>query len=158
MPSPSANPAAQLSRPLLHNPVVATVLVVDDDPIVLDVVVRYLEQDGFGTLTAADGEAARSILERESPSLVVLDVMLPGIDGLSRSVAGAKPCVFAKRDGRDSAACWATLPPSPRSSVDRAAVPKPRALVRFRPGALGRKTFSRAERPLPKPMSGLLTP
>jgi len=83
MPSPSANPAAQLSRPLLHNPIVATVLVVDDDPIVLDVVVRYLERDGFGTLTAADGEAARSILERENPSLVVLDVMLPGIDGLS---------------------------------------------------------------------------
>jgi len=67
----------------MHNPVVATVLVVDDDPIVLDVVVRYLERDGFRTLTAADGEAARALLERESPSLVVLDVMLPGIDGLS---------------------------------------------------------------------------
>ena len=67
----------------MHNPVVATVLVVDDDPIVLDVVVRYLERDGFSTLTAADGEAARAILERESPSLVVLDVMLPGTDGLS---------------------------------------------------------------------------
>jgi len=67
----------------MHNPVVASVLVVDDDPIVLDVVVRYLERDGFRTLTAADGEAARAILERESPSLVVLDVMLPGIDGLS---------------------------------------------------------------------------
>jgi len=67
----------------MHNPVVATVLVVDDDPIVLDVVVRYLERDGFRTLRAADGEAARAILERESPSLVVLDVMLPGIDGLS---------------------------------------------------------------------------
>jgi DNA-binding response OmpR family regulator len=61
----------------------ATVLVVDDDPIVLDVVVRYLERDGFRTLTAADGEAARTVLQRESPSLVVLDVMLPGIDGLS---------------------------------------------------------------------------
>jgi DNA-binding response OmpR family regulator len=67
----------------MHNPVVATVLVVDDDPIVLDVVVRYLERDGFRTLRAADGEAARAILEREAPSLVVLDVMLPGIDGLS---------------------------------------------------------------------------
>ncbi len=67
----------------MHNPVVATVLVVDDDPIVLDVVVRYLERDGFRTLTAADGEAARALLERERPSLVVLDVMLPGIDGLS---------------------------------------------------------------------------
>ena len=61
----------------------ATVLVVDDDPIVLDVVVRYLERDGFRTLIAADGEAARAILERESPSLAVLDVMLPGIDGLA---------------------------------------------------------------------------
>jgi DNA-binding response OmpR family regulator len=67
----------------MHNPGVATVLVVDDDPIVLDVVVRYLERDGFRALTAADGESARAILERESPSLVVLDVMLPGIDGLS---------------------------------------------------------------------------
>jgi DNA-binding response OmpR family regulator len=67
----------------MHNPVVATVLVVDDDPIVLDVVVRYLERDGFRTLTAADGQAARALLERERPSLVVLDVMLPGIDGLS---------------------------------------------------------------------------
>jgi len=67
----------------MHNPVVATVLVVDDDPIVLDVVVRYLERDGLRTITAADGETARALLERESPSLVVLDVMLPEIDGLS---------------------------------------------------------------------------
>src|SRR5437899_11026412 len=83
MPSPSVSPAPRLSRPWMHNPVVATVLVVDDDPIVLDVVVRYLERDGFRTLTAADGETARALLERESPSLVVLDVMLPEIDGLS---------------------------------------------------------------------------
>ncbi|MGZ4462367.1 MAG: response regulator transcription factor, partial [Gaiellaceae bacterium] len=60
-----------------------TVLVVDDEPIVRDVVVRYLERDGFRTLTAADGETARRLGEDESPSLVVLDVMLPGIDGLS---------------------------------------------------------------------------
>ena len=60
-----------------------TVLVVDDEPIVRDVVVRYLERDGFRTRTAADGGIARALLERESPSLVVLDVMLPGIDGLS---------------------------------------------------------------------------
>src|SRR2546425_3489187 len=83
MPSPSASAAIQPCQHGMHNPVVATVLVVDDDPIVLDVVVRYLERDGFSTLTAADGEAARAILERESPSLVVLDVMLPGTDGLS---------------------------------------------------------------------------
>src|SRR5436190_17826281 len=60
-----------------------TVLVVDDEPIVRDVVVRYLERDGFRTLTASDGETARSLIEEREPSLVVLDVMLPGTDGLS---------------------------------------------------------------------------
>jgi DNA-binding response OmpR family regulator len=60
-----------------------TVLVVDDEPIVRDVVVRYLERDGFRTLTASDGETARSLIEEREPSLVVLDVMLPGIDGLA---------------------------------------------------------------------------
>jgi DNA-binding response OmpR family regulator len=64
---------------------VPTVLVVDDEPIVRDVVVRYLERDGYRTLEAADGDEARSLLERETPSpvsLVVLDVMLPGVGGL----------------------------------------------------------------------------
>ncbi|HUJ55809.1 MAG TPA: response regulator transcription factor [Gaiellaceae bacterium] len=60
-----------------------TVLVVDDEPIVRDVVVRYLERDGFETLIAADGDAARELIERREPSLVVLDVMLPGTDGLA---------------------------------------------------------------------------
>ena len=60
-----------------------TVLVVDDEPIVRDVVVRYLEQEGYRTLQAGDGETARSVLEQEKPSLVVLDLMLPGTDGLA---------------------------------------------------------------------------
>jgi DNA-binding response OmpR family regulator len=59
-----------------------TVLVVDDEPIVRDVVVRYLERDGYRTLEAGDGMSAREILERDAPSLVVLDVMLPALDGL----------------------------------------------------------------------------
>ena len=59
-----------------------TVLVVDDEPIVRDVVARYLERDGFATIEAADGEEARRILEQDVASLVVLDVMLPGVDGL----------------------------------------------------------------------------
>jgi len=58
------------------------VLVVDDEPIVRDVVVRYLRRDGFATLEAGTGEEAMRLLEREVPSLVVLDVMLPGTDGL----------------------------------------------------------------------------
>ena len=61
---------------------VSTVLVVDDEPIVRDVVVRYLERDGYRTLEAATGDEARGLLEREPPSLVVLDVMLPGVSGL----------------------------------------------------------------------------
>jgi len=65
------------------NEKVSTVLVVDDEPIVRDVVVRYLEEEGFRTLQAADGDAARTLLEQETPSLVVLDLMLPGTDGLA---------------------------------------------------------------------------
>jgi DNA-binding response OmpR family regulator len=59
-----------------------TILVVDDEPIVRDVIVRYLKRDGFATLEAGDGEDARRLIETDNPSLVVLDVMLPGFDGL----------------------------------------------------------------------------
>jgi DNA-binding response OmpR family regulator len=60
----------------------ATVLVVDDEPIVREVVVRYLERDGHRTLEADDADSARAALQRHSPSLVVLDIMLPGGSGL----------------------------------------------------------------------------
>jgi DNA-binding response OmpR family regulator len=59
-----------------------TVLVVDDEPIVRDVIVRYLRRDGFATLEAGDGDYARELIETAAPGLVVLDVMLPGTDGL----------------------------------------------------------------------------
>jgi DNA-binding response OmpR family regulator len=60
----------------------ATVLVVDDEPIVREVVVRYLTREGYRTLEAADGNAARGVIEGSDLDLVVLDVMLPGADGL----------------------------------------------------------------------------
>ena len=61
-----------------------TVLVVDDESMVRDVVARYLERDGHRVLTAADSDRARALIEREPPSLVLLDVMLPGeTDGLA---------------------------------------------------------------------------
>jgi DNA-binding response OmpR family regulator len=59
-----------------------TVLVVDDEPIVREVVVRYLAREGYRTLEAGDGDRARELLERQAADLVVLDVMLPGTDGL----------------------------------------------------------------------------
>jgi DNA-binding response OmpR family regulator len=61
----------------------STVLVVDDEPMVREVVVRYLEQEGYRALEAGDGDSARTVLEQEEPSLVVLDLMLPGTDGLA---------------------------------------------------------------------------
>ena len=59
-----------------------TVLVVDDEPTIREIVVGYLQRDGYRTLEAADGDRAREILESDPPNLVVLDVMLPGTDGL----------------------------------------------------------------------------
>jgi CheY-like chemotaxis protein len=58
------------------------VLVVDDEPMVRDVVVKYLENAGFETLEAQDGVAARELLEREMPAAIVLDMMMPRMDGL----------------------------------------------------------------------------
>jgi DNA-binding response OmpR family regulator len=58
------------------------VLVVDDDPTVREVVVSYLKAEGYAVSEAADGEAAMSSIDTVRPDLVVLDVMLPGVDGL----------------------------------------------------------------------------
>ena len=67
---------------ITQNGRVKTVLVVDDEPIVREVVVSYLQREGFRTLEAGDGNRARELLMLEAPSLVVLDLMLPGMDGL----------------------------------------------------------------------------
>ena len=60
----------------------ASVLVVDDEPMVREVVARYLERDGLRVHEVGDGDEAMRWLAGNSPSLVVLDVMLPGTDGL----------------------------------------------------------------------------
>src|SRR5918994_1700292 len=58
------------------------ILVVDDDPTVSEVVARYLERDGYVVEKLADGRTALDRALAEPPDLVVLDLMLPGIDGL----------------------------------------------------------------------------
>jgi DNA-binding response OmpR family regulator len=60
----------------------SSILVVDDEDVVRDVVVRYLEHEGMQTAQAADGEEARRIVELSSPDLVILDVMVPKVNGL----------------------------------------------------------------------------
>lgn len=58
------------------------VLVVDDDGTVRDVIARYLELDGYSVRQAADGGEARDAIVQHPPDLVILDVMLPTVDGL----------------------------------------------------------------------------
>jgi two-component system alkaline phosphatase synthesis response regulator PhoP len=62
--------------------VAKTILVVDDEPGIVTIVRDYLERAGFRVLTAGDGETALRLAHQERPNLMVLDLMLPGIDGL----------------------------------------------------------------------------
>jgi DNA-binding response OmpR family regulator len=59
-----------------------TVLVVDDDALIRDVVVRYLEREGFSPQQASDGDQAKRSIEEHAPDLVILDIMLPAVNGL----------------------------------------------------------------------------
>ncbi|MBU0493587.1 MAG: response regulator transcription factor [Chloroflexi bacterium] len=59
-----------------------TVLVVDDEPGLLDVVQMYFAREGFRVVLAADGEAALAAAAQELPDLIILDLMLPRLDGL----------------------------------------------------------------------------
>jgi two-component system alkaline phosphatase synthesis response regulator PhoP len=59
-----------------------TILVVDDDHKTVELVKLYLERDGHRVLTAYDGNEALRVFRESHPNLVVLDVMLPGIDGV----------------------------------------------------------------------------
>jgi DNA-binding response OmpR family regulator len=109
------------------------VLVVDDDPTVSDVVRRYLERDGFTVGLAADGPDALRAFGEHRPDLVVLDLMLPGIDGLEvcrrmRAAAPDLPVVMLTALGEESdrvlgleigADDYITKPFSPRELVLR---------------------------------------
>ena len=69
------------------------VLVVDDEPMVTEVVGRYLQREGFEFALAGDGEEGLRLAEEWSPDLVVLDLMLPKLDGL-------EVCRALRRDSR----------------------------------------------------------
>jgi DNA-binding response OmpR family regulator len=69
------------------------ILVVDDEPMVTEVVQRYLVRDGFEVSTAGNGDEAIALAQRWDPDLVVLDLMLPGKDGL-------EVCRTLRRDSR----------------------------------------------------------
>ncbi|HOX42087.1 MAG TPA: response regulator [Myxococcota bacterium] len=77
------------------------ILVVDDDPDILNLERRVLEREGYEVVTAAEGLAAKQLLQTEAFDLVLLDIMMPGADGfeVSRALPRAKgqrhtPVVF----------------------------------------------------------------
>src|SRR5512137_442832 len=59
-----------------------TILVVDDEPKIVKLVRDYLERAGFGVRVAADGKTALSLARTEKPDMLILDLGLPGLDGL----------------------------------------------------------------------------
>lgn len=59
-----------------------TVLLVDDEPDILEFVSYNLKKEGFNVLTAPNGEAGLKIAKKEKPQLILLDVMMPGMDGI----------------------------------------------------------------------------
>ncbi len=63
---------------VINNP---TVLVVDDELHLCNVLRRILEKEGYKVITAPDGESALQFTEEEKPDVILLDLMMPGIDG-----------------------------------------------------------------------------
>jgi two-component system OmpR family response regulator len=83
------------------------IIVVDDHQDIRDLVANYLEQQGYRVSVAENGAALRRLLERNLPDLIVLDIMMPGDDGLTMCreirMAGDTPIIFltARADETD---------------------------------------------------------
>jgi DNA-binding response OmpR family regulator len=60
-----------------------TILIAEDEPSIAEVVTLYLQRGGFQPSQVQDGETARTFLEAQIPDLCIIDIMLPGMDGLS---------------------------------------------------------------------------
>jgi len=78
-----------------------TIMVVDDEATIREVVRKYLELDGFKVLEASTGPQALDMLHDQRPSLIILDIMLPGIDGfaITRSIRNAEEFAPLSADG-----------------------------------------------------------
>ncbi|HEX5148612.1 MAG TPA: response regulator transcription factor [Candidatus Limnocylindrales bacterium] len=95
------------------SPLTRPILVVDDDAKIVRLVRTYLERDGFSVVTAADGPAALQAIETHQPVLVVLDLMLPELDG--------RAVIRAVRRDEEAAATPILMLSARGSTVDRIA-------------------------------------
>ncbi len=82
------------------------ILVVDDDARIRDLLRRYLTQEGFEVILAEDGKALNRLMLRETADLIVLDLMMPGEDGLSicrrlRAANDRTPIIMLTAKGED---------------------------------------------------------
>jgi DNA-binding response OmpR family regulator len=85
----------------------ASILVVDDEPMVREVLSRYLSREGFDVSAAEDGEEALTRFARATPDLVLLDLMLPKIDGYEvfrriREQGGRTPVIMLTAKGEET--------------------------------------------------------
>ena len=84
-----------------------SILVVDDEPTIAEIVARYLQRAGYEARIASDGTEALALAAERTPDLVVLDLMLPGVDGLDvlrklHSDGGRTPVVLLTARGEES--------------------------------------------------------
>ena len=80
------------------------ILLVDDEPNIIELAQLYLEREGYNIITASNGKAALNAVEKERPALMVLDVMMPEVDGLEvcRTLRGKKdPVAILMLTARD---------------------------------------------------------
>ena len=135
------------------------VLVVEDDRTVAEVVTRYLEREGFAVESVGDGHEALARADAQLPDLVVLDILMPELDGLAlcRQLRGRVPIVFLSSRSEEAdrvlgldlgADDYLTKPFSPRELVARVAavlrrtsaqaVPAPRPVLAVGPVTIDR--------------------
>ena len=69
-----------------------TVLVCDDDKEIVDAIEIYLMQEGYNIIKAYDGEMALDILSKEKVDLIIIDVMMPKLDGIHATLQIRKQC------------------------------------------------------------------
>src|SRR4029079_6592591 len=114
---PQSVPALPVSGSLLAAATGETILVVDDEPLVRDLLVQFLSLRGYRALGVKDGSEALSMVEQTPPDLILLDLFMPGMDGVEvlrqlrqREYTGGVIIITGSRDEERLDEAWAVGP------------------------------------------------